>query len=607
MKKVIALLLTLVLTVSSTVAPLADDSPISSWRNSISQSLNEAGENVKDKAEDAGSAAKGALDSAKDAGENLKEKIGEKADEAGEAISEAASEAVGTAKEDISYAASGIKTFVSNIDPAEFKRGWNMVSKYVSASLGKALGQDYLQNVQSSITKLKENISGLAGRYHSNSNLASEAGFIAEQWHADTYNVNAAAAGSDSSAYRVDSNGLGSVDVATSWGEDYSLKYYKDGKSSAKAQAINVYQSYRDYAAKEIEKGNTPMSDAEYIDTRIDNSEITNLYDSLYKGEKRLIPDEQLSAAKEYLSNKVDKERVSNETRQQLSKTAQETLDNLAGRIENKKEGITSEPLTKKQAEAIAELANDGSFEPADFGIKPSEIIKPRYILKQAMGAGSSAAIFQAALSAGPDIYQIIVDAATSGDIDEEALKQTGIDAIMNGSEGFVEGSVSSAVLVAAQTGKLGESMTNLSPDTIGTLTVIMIDAVRYGYQMSSGEMTAIEYSDYMAEDIVVAIVSQSTGVALQTLLPMVPFAYMAGSMAGAMLASAGYTVIKEAVFKIQDSGGFAAIVPEGVSEGLDVGKEIISSIGVVPEQVSNVAGMAVNTAKSGIIKITKL
>jgi hypothetical protein len=221
------------------------------------------------------------------------------------------------------------------------------------------------------------------------------------------------------------------------------------------------------------------------------------------------------------------------------------------------------------------------------------------------MSSGTSAAIIQAALSAGPDIYKILVDASEKGNVDEKELKKLGVDALLNGSEGFVEGSISDAILVAAKAGKLGSNMTNISSDSVGTLTVLTIDAARYGYQLSKGKITPVEYGDYMAEDVLVAVVSQSSGAALQTLLPLCPFAYFAGSMAGGILASTGYTFGKQALLDIENAGGFEAIVPKNCEEGIRIGQTIISTK-KIKNQVSKFADMAVSMTKNGYIKVTQ-
>ncbi len=71
-----------------------------------------------------------------------------------------------------------------------------------------------------------------------------------------------------------------------------------------------------------------------------------------------------------------------------------------------------------------------------------------------------------------------------------------GVDAAFAGANGFVEGSVSAAIITACQAGKFGASAKNLSPDAIGTLTVLTIDAIKYGYKLSNGEITTEQYGN---------------------------------------------------------------------------------------------------------------
>lgn len=597
MKRIFSLVLILVTVVSTINLTAAPSYAADRNSGNIVENLQGQVDKAKDKA---GNAAKRAAKKTREAGLDIRDKAEDAATKAGNTLNET----MDSAKEKVSDSASKFKAFISEIDSSEFEKGWDKAAEYASTALATARGKEYITAVEDSITKLQNDINA-HGVANAERTTASEGGFLAEQWHADTYNVNAAAAGSKSGATALESNDLGSVDVSTTWGEDYSLKYYRDGKKSAKAQARTFYEKYRQYCNDAENRGEVPMSEKEFMDQKVPNKELSALYESMYAGQKRLIPEEQIPVAENYLRKRINKEKISTADRQYLSESAQETLDNLAGRIENKEENITSEALSKEDAEAIATLARDGKFEPEDFGVTPSQVIKPRYILKQAIGAGASAAVVQAALSAGPDIYQIFVDAAKTGDIDQEQLKKLGVDALLNGSEGFVEGSVSDAILIAAQSGKLGAGMTDLSPNTVGTVTVLAIDAARYGYQLSQGEITPVEYSDCMAEDIVVAIISQASGTALQALLPMIPFAYLAGSMAGAMLASTGYTIGKQAVLDIRDSGGFATIVPEGAVETLNVGKEAVSEE-KIKKQVSKVADTVAGVTKSGVIKVTQ-
>ena len=62
--------------------------------------------------------------------------------------------------------------------------------------------------------------------------------------------------------------------------------------------------------------------------------------------------------------------------------------------------------------------------------------------------------MLSAAFSAGPELYSLLLEAAKNGTIEEKILEKEGVDAILADSEGFTEGSVSSAILLACREGK---------------------------------------------------------------------------------------------------------------------------------------------------------
>lgn len=284
------------------------------------------------------------------------------------------------------------------------------------------------------------------------------------------------------------------------------------------------------------------------------------------------------------------------------SKAYTETLDNLKDRLEAP-DGTSSKPMTYDDMQAIAELSQKGEFDPEDFGITTSQIITPKHIVKQSINAGLTSAALNTVFTIGPDIFTILKEAAKNGNFDEAQLKQVGVDGLLAGSEGFVEGSVSCAILTACQAGKFGTNLTNASPEVIGTLTVLAIDAIRYGYALSKGEITALDYSNLMTEEIVVAIVSQASGAALQMMLPAVPFAYMAGCMAGGMLATAGLQTVKDIVMEVKDGGGFEAIVPANTVQTMNVITDKISDLHIT-DQLSGFKDTVISTANNGYITI---
>ena len=563
---------------------------------SIKEKTNNAGKIIKDKTDDIGNAAKEGANKAKN-----------KASETGAALSESANKAYNSASSSAKNLSDTIINYVSNIDTQKFKSGWAYASKYTGTAIASLKGKAYVDTVQSTISNTSKNMhTELLQKVNSNRTIAQDAGFAAEIWHTDSFNLEAALNGSDFKATRPDSNAKASADVVVSgkdYKQDYSLKYYKDAESSAKAQAKTFFEDYQEYCSHAKRHGETPMNEKEYLDQY--EKKLDALYDSLYSGQGKLIPADQLDDAREYLKKKKSKIDTSgNKSRQKFSPELQESLDSLAARIEAP-DGTKSRPLTEDEARQLVELTRDGKdLDLADFGITPSQLITPKYILKQAISSGTQSAIISTAFAIGPDVYAILVDAAKNGKIDESKLKEAGIEGVLAGSEGFVEGSVSSALVIACQSGKFGATYTNIAPETIGTLTVLIIDAIRFGYQLSNNQITEAEYGDLMAQDIIIAIASQSSGALLQVLFPFIPFAYVAGSMAGAMLASAGYTAGKELILEVRGENGFETVVPETLATGKSLATSFMRDLNL-KNTISEFKHTAVSTIGNGKIKVS--
>lgn len=61
--------------------------------------------------------------------------------------------------------------------------------------------------------------------------------FHGQKWHAHTFNIDAIRQGSEHRAWTLQENGYASVDVATNFGKEYSLKYSNTAKSAESMQA----------------------------------------------------------------------------------------------------------------------------------------------------------------------------------------------------------------------------------------------------------------------------------------------------------------------------------------------------------------------------------
>lgn len=516
-------------------------------------------------------------------------------------FSEAAHNTASFAKEKAAQTKDFAVGLYNKIDMSKFKDGWDSAVDFASSKYSAAMGSKYVTDVGNAIEKLKNDVNASVG---SARNTAQEAGFIAEKWVADTFNIDSVASGSDHSASVVGSNKMGSADVITSYGETASLKYYKSAKSSASAQATTFLQEYKKYSSK----SDNPMTIKQYLNKY--DKPLDAMYASIYEGQTRIIPEDQYDDAVAFLKGKYNTfseyaKMNGSEHGKVRSEGYEETLNRMKARLQAP-DGTASKPITYEELQGVAELAQKGEFEPSKFGISTSQIITPKYLIKQSLNSGITSATLNTVFTVGPDIFSILKKAAKEGNFDEEQLKSTGIEGLISASEGFLEGSVSCAILSACQSGKLGAAFVDVSPEIIGTLTVLTIDAVRFGYTLSKGDITPMDYSNLMAEEVFVAICSQATGTALKTLLPFIPFAYMAGTLAGGMIATAGFEIVREVVLEIKDGGGFEVVVPKGVINTMNVITDKISGLHL-EDKVTDLKEMAVSTANNGYIKIKSL
>ncbi len=523
--------------------------------------------------------------------EETKEKAKEKASTAVDAVENVASNAKNT-----------VVDWYSNLDLSHFKEGWEHSVEFLGAQYSAAMSSEYIANVEAELATFKTDINAAAG---SARGTAQEAGFLAEKWASDTFNINAVANGSDYRAEVVGSNEFGSVDVATNYGENASLKYYKDASSSASAQAKTILESYKDYCAKTTKS--EPPTLAEYMNERgYDPQTQEALLASVYEGQTRIIPADQMAEATQYLQGRIDSlSNIEGEVASARTKSYQETLNHLRDRLQAP-DGTESTPLSRDDAQAIAELSKDGEFKPEDFGITVSSVISPKYVVKQAVGTGLEVAAINTILTVGPDFYSIIKEAAETGNIDENALKEVGVEGAIAGSEGFVEGSVSRVITTLCQAGVLGESLKDANPSIVATLTILAIEAAIYGYELSQGKITAEEYGNMMVDRVMIAVIALPTSALLLSALPATKIAMMAGCMAGGMLACVGYMVAKNAVMDIVDGGGFEAVIPVEAANTMSIAKEKIASL-KLEEGVSSLKDSIVSTANDGYIKVSSL
>lgn len=167
------------------------------------------------------------------------------------------------------------------------------------------------QNIGLGFSQLKESVIQRGTTYAKNT-LASRRGYVAENFIAESYNLDARIKKSDDRAYVPESNADASPDIVYDYGnKKASLKYYKDYVESAKAQTNPKYED-----------------------------------------QTRIVPDDQVKKAKEYLNDQADwNEKVGRDSAAEIKRKTAEKIDSQI----KSEDGIESTKLSKKQADKMAE------------------------------------------------------------------------------------------------------------------------------------------------------------------------------------------------------------------------------------------------------------
>ena len=189
--------------------------------------------------------------------------------------------------------------------------------------------------------------------------------------------------------------------------------------------------------------------------------------------------------------------------------------------------------------------------------------------------------------------------------MDDETLKNIGIEGVIATSEGFVEGSVSSMVVNLCKQGVFGESLKGASPNVVAAFVFLIIEALISGYSLAKGEITSEEYGCLMADKILITALAIPVTIMLTAILPASKVCVLIGCFAGGVIASVGYTIVKGITLEFIDGGGFEAIIPEDlagkVSKTIESAKTAVASLNM-SEHFSNLQDFVVSTANDGFV-----
>lgn len=455
-----------------------------------------------------------------------------------------------------------------------FEDGYHFFERNCGCDCGVFVGDRYVSKIEKSVDKMVNDLNQFSG-YRTKVDYLK--GDIAEFYHSGTHNVNVALKDTNIETKVIRSHGLGSADIVYQDGTDNiikaSLKYFGTGEASAKAQSISVFERYCIYRSKHDD-----VTFEEYLRMNGINSDEVLAHDSLYSGQIRIIPAEQIHEAIEFLQRKISEEQYK---RPELVDKYSETLQLLRDRIRDS-DGVESVPLSEDDARKLARLAKQGNVSAEELHLTLEEIMQKRYIIEQAIKAGMSAAVITTAFKVAPVLYEIVCRLKNSGNVDEEQFRKLGIKAFYGAGEGFIRGSVAAAITISCRSGILGKAVKSLTPAVIGVFTAVMLDALQDAIMVVKGDITRREMSNHIFSNIFISSVSLALGGITQIVLPIPVISCLLGSFIGSVVGAFVFGKVEKTYISYCAETGYTMfgvvnqdyVLPDDVLK--DVGLEMI-------------------------------
>jgi len=413
---------------------------------------------------------------------------------------------------------------------SSFKEGYEYFEKSMGGYEGARFSEQYLHEIEKKIKELEKDINKYQ-TYETDSKQLK--GNIAEVWHEKVYNINSAVKRGKYDANTPKSQNYASTDIELSDGSIYGSKYYSGKNKSVIEQAKSNLEKYKKYENNKINKGETPLTFEDYMKNNgIEENKIEELkHASMYLGQFRLIPKEQMEKSIEYLKRKINEESLK---RPELADKYRETLDMLTDRIKTD-DGVESIPLTLKEAKKIADMAKEGNFNSEEFGINVEELIQDMDIIREVINSGLSAVAISMIIRIAPALMKTIYQFYKSGKLDSSNLKE--IDLIEVTSEGFVRGAIAASIKLTIETGSFKSS--NSSSELIGVLTVFTMETLKDSIKITNGELSKEEFIDLQLKRIFMMGSGFACGVILQE--TGIPLAFYLGNFIGSMIGGIAY------------------------------------------------------------------
>lgn len=469
------------------------------------------------------------------------------------------------------------------VELEDVKSGWDFMFKLMGADLAAqeafsdhrmninqnqqiAKQNQKLQRINDEIERLTQSINN-----HPNLNLGVEQfkGFVAEEFSAGTFNIDALRKGSSHLAFTLQENSYGSVDIGTNFGKTYSLKYANHADKAESFQAV-------------LNR-----------DTRLPK----------YLGQELLIAPEQVEEAKACAVRREGRDLIS---RPYVAAAHGYAKDHLVGTISDG-EGVESKALSIKEAKEISREAKNGGFDPEKHGIKKEPYLSKAQIdfLNQAVKAGLTAATITTITQLVPELYKSIDYLIKHGEIDVGQLKKSGKKVISASGEAFFRGSCAYLVQLAIEKGLFGKRVQDVDPTITGFAVVLLFETVKNSILVAAGKKTAIEMGMNFIDTLVVSTLymySTKMGATIAaSFFPQIPLmSYAIGSLLGFSFAVV-YNIGKNKLISFCVDTGFTCFGL--VDQNYELPEKVLKELGIdtVKIETSAIETTPINRTQTNI------
>lgn len=381
---------------------------------------------------------------------------------------------------------------------SDFKKSFEDTLINIGGVQGNLQGESYSSEVQKSV---EDAIAALQNKADHLVNVDEKwlKGWLAEQWHAKTFEIDAAARGRDDI--------WANVPGSNKTGEDI---LYGDSNVTKTA---------------EVKYNNSPLETAKGISLEG------------YENSEKVVPGDQIDVLGEAAIKRAKAIALSkpNDSKQ-LFDTSARAKDHIE--VDN----VTSKPLGNSEAKEMAkDFKKHGSIDAEKYGLSSENFVEWSDIARESGEAALTAAALSAALSAAPHVWNTLKEYIQTENIDIDALIGRGASVLENSGAAGLRGGIAAALTVACRSGLMGKNLKSISPAAIGIATTMTINVINYSVKLHRGLLTQQEFANACLKDTYVISLAIGGAALGQIIIPIPMLGAFIGNIVGATLGAFAY------------------------------------------------------------------